>query len=80
LDPIRREGFVKRNWGLIYSVISLVVDITLLNLSLVISILLRFGHLKDFEYYTKAMVFTNVMFLFVSLGLGIYRSRYNLSG
>lgn len=80
MDPNRREGFVKRNWGLIYSVISLTADIILLNLALLVSILLRFGHLKDFKYYTKALVFTNVMFLLVSLGLGIYRSRYNLSG
>lgn len=80
MDSNRREGFVKRNWGLIYSVISLLVDLALLNLALIVSILLRFGHLKDFRYYTKALVFINVMFLLVSLGLGIYRSRYNLSG
>ncbi len=76
----RREGFVKRNWGLIYSVISLAVDLALLNLALIVSILLRFGNLNDFRYYTKALVFINAMFLMVSLGLGIYRSRYNLSG
>jgi len=80
LEPNRREGFVKRNWGLIYSVISLLADLVLLNIALIVSILLRFGNLKDFRYYTKALVFINVMFLLVSLGLGIYRSRYNLSG
>lgn len=75
----RRKGFVKRNWGLIYSLISLFFDIILLNLSLVVSVLLRFGNLNDFKYYTKAQVFVNIMFLFLGLGLGVYRSRYNLS-
>ncbi len=75
----RREGFVKRNWGLIYSLISLFFDVLLLNLSMLVSIWMRFGHLNDFKYYTKALVFINVMLFLVSLGLGVYRSRYNLS-
>ncbi len=79
MDVNRREGFIKRNWGLIYSIISLFFDVLLLNLSLVVSILLRFGHLQHFKYYTKAQVFVNLMFLFLSLGLGVYRSRYNFS-
>lgn len=79
MDANRREGFVKRNWGLIYSVISLFFDVLLLNLALIASIWLRFGHLKDFGYYTKAQLFINAVFVLVSLGLGVYRSRYNLS-
>jgi len=79
VDPNRREGFVKRNWGLIYSLLSLFFDVLLLNLALIVSILLRFGHLHDFKYYTKAQLFMNGMFVLVSLGLGVYRSRYNLS-
>jgi exopolysaccharide biosynthesis polyprenyl glycosylphosphotransferase len=79
LDVNRREGFVKRNWGLIYSVISLFFDVILLNLALVVSIWLRFNNLNDFKYYTKAQLFMNAMFVVVSLGLGVYRSRYNLS-
>jgi exopolysaccharide biosynthesis polyprenyl glycosylphosphotransferase len=79
VDPKRREGFVKRNWGLIYSLISLFFDVLLLNLALIVSILLRFGHLHDFRYYTKAQLFINSVFVLVSLGLGVYRSRYNLS-
>lgn len=75
----RKKGFVKRNWGLIYSVISLFFDVLLLNASLVISLLLRFNNLDNFRYYTKALVFVNIMFVFLSLGLGVYRSRYNLS-
>lgn len=75
----RREGFVKRNWGLIYAVISLFFDILMLNAAFLVSLWLRFGHLNDFKYYTKAMVFVNIVFLFISLGLGVYRSRYNLS-
>jgi exopolysaccharide biosynthesis polyprenyl glycosylphosphotransferase len=75
----RREGFVKRNWGLIYAVISLFFDVLLLNTAFLVSLWLRFGHLNDFRYYTKAMVFINGMFFLVSLGLGVYRSRYNLS-
>ncbi len=75
----RREGFIKRNWGMIYAVIALLSDLAVLNMSLLVSIWLRFGHLKDFRYYTKALVFVNIMFALVSLGLGVYRSRYNLS-
>ncbi len=75
----RREGFAKRNWGLIYSVISLFFDVVLLNASFLVSLWLRFGHFNDFKYYTKAQIFVNGMFLLVSLGLGVYRSRYNLS-
>lgn len=79
MDPSRREGFVKRNWGLIYSLISLFFDVLLLNLALAASIWLRFNHLRDLGYYTKATVFMNGVFVLVSLGLGVYRSRYNLS-
>lgn len=75
----RKKGFVKRNWGMIYSLISLFFDVLLLNLSLLISLWLRFNHLDHFRYYTKALVFLNIMFMFLSLGLGVYRSRYNLS-
>ncbi|MCP4216686.1 MAG: sugar transferase [bacterium] len=75
----RRDGFVKRNWGLIYAVISLFTDVTLVNLSLLVSIWLRFGNLDSFEYYTRPLLFINGMFVLVSLGLGVYRSRYNLS-
>jgi exopolysaccharide biosynthesis polyprenyl glycosylphosphotransferase len=79
VDPKRREGFIKRNWGLIYSLISLFFDIVLLNAALIVSILLRFGHLHNFKYYTKAQIFMNLVFVFLSLGLGVYRSRYNMS-
>lgn len=75
----RREGFLKRNWGLIYSLISLFFDVILLNTALLVSIWLRFGHLRDFNYYTKALLFINFAFVLLSLGLGVYRSRYNLS-
>jgi exopolysaccharide biosynthesis polyprenyl glycosylphosphotransferase len=75
----RREGFAKRNWGMIYAVLSLLFDLVFMNAAFLVSLWLRFGHLNDFKYYTKAMVFVNVMFLIVSLGLGVYRSRYNLS-
>jgi exopolysaccharide biosynthesis polyprenyl glycosylphosphotransferase len=79
VDPKRREGFIKRNWGLIYSLISLFFDIILLNAALIVGILLRFGHLHNFKYYTKAQIFMNLVFVFLSLGLGVYRSRYNMS-
>lgn len=75
----RRKGFVKRNWGLIYSIIALFTDLLMVNLSLVVSIWIRFDNLDNFRYYTKALVFINIMFMFMSLGLGVYRSRYNLS-
>ena len=79
MDVNRREGFVKRNWGLIYAVISLFFDVLLLNLGLILGILLRFGNLQNLKYYTKAQLFMNAVFVLVSLGLGVYRSRYNLS-
>jgi exopolysaccharide biosynthesis polyprenyl glycosylphosphotransferase len=74
-----RKGFLKRNWGLIDSFSSLIVDILLLNLAFFASIWLRFGHLHDFKNYTKPLVFINFIFLIVSLGLGVYRSRYNFT-
>ena len=74
-----RKGFLKRNWGLIDSISSLIVDIILLNVSFFVSIWLRFGNLHDFKNYTKPLAFINVIFLLVSLGLGVYRSRYNFS-
>jgi exopolysaccharide biosynthesis polyprenyl glycosylphosphotransferase len=74
-----RKGFLKRNWGLIDSISSLIVDVILLNLSFFVSIWLRFGNLHDFKNYTKPLVFINFIFLLVSLGLGVYRSRYNFT-
>ncbi|MCP5102260.1 MAG: exopolysaccharide biosynthesis polyprenyl glycosylphosphotransferase [bacterium] len=74
-----RKGFLKRNWGLIDSFSSLFIDIILLNAAVLISIWLRFGNLNDLKNYTKPMVFINFIFLVVSLGLGVYRSRYNFS-
>ncbi len=73
------EGFIKRNWGLIYSVVSLTADLILLNSAFVLSIYLRFSGLESFRDYTKPFVFINICLLVLSLGLGIYRSRYNLS-
>jgi exopolysaccharide biosynthesis polyprenyl glycosylphosphotransferase len=74
-----KEGFLKRNWGLIDSFSSLFTDVLLLNLSFFVSIWLRFGNLQDFKNYTKPLIFINIIFLLISLGLGVYRSRYNLS-
>jgi undecaprenyl-phosphate galactose phosphotransferase len=74
-----RKGFLKRNWGMIDSISSLMVDIILLNASFFVSIWLRFGNLHDFKNYTKPLVFINFIFLVVSLGLGVYRSRYNFT-
>jgi hypothetical protein len=64
---------------MIYSVISLFFDVLLLNLGLILGIMLRFGNLQNLRYYTKAQLFMNAVFVLVSLGLGVYRSRYNLS-
>jgi len=64
---------------MIYSLISLGIDILLLNFSLLVSLWLRFGNLHHFPYYTKAMLFMNFVFMLLSLGFGVYRSRYNLS-
>lgn len=75
----RREGFIKRNWGMIYSLIALITDALSLNFALIASIWMRFDNLNNLKYYTKALIFVNLMFIFLSLGLGVFRSRYNLS-
>jgi exopolysaccharide biosynthesis polyprenyl glycosylphosphotransferase len=54
-------------------------DIILLNAALITSMWLRFDHLHFLAIYTKVIVFINFSFLVMSLGLGVYRSRYNLS-
>lgn len=73
----RRKGFLKRNWGLIYSLISLFFDLFLLNLSFIISLWIYFEHLDHLKTYSGPIIFVNVLFLFLGAGLGIFRSRYN---
>ncbi|MCP4149222.1 MAG: hypothetical protein GY757_15855, partial [bacterium] len=68
-----KEGFLKRNWGLMDSFFSLAMDICLLNASFFVSLWYRFGNLYDIKNYTKPLVFINIMFLIVSFGLGVYR-------
>lgn len=79
MQDVRRKGFLKRNWEFINSVVSLLADIFLLNLSI-------FGASHFFSSQgeregdsTEFLVFINLLFLLLSLGLGIYRSRYNIS-
>jgi exopolysaccharide biosynthesis polyprenyl glycosylphosphotransferase len=75
----RREEFLKRNWGLIYSLLSLLFDLALLNLSFVVSLLLNSGNCDNLVDYIGPLIFVNGLFLFGGAGLGIYRSRYNFS-
>ncbi len=73
------KHFLKRNWHWVSPLFSLVVDLVLLNISFLIAIYLRADNLAPFKDYTKPLVFFNVMFFVFGLGLGVYRSRYNLS-
>lgn len=40
---------------------------------------MRAGSLEIYKDYTKPLVFFNVLFFVISLALGLYRSRYNLT-
>ena len=73
------KKILKHNWRWLSPLISLTVDLFLLNLSFIAAILIRAGNLEPYRGYTKPLVFFNFMFFVFSLGLGIYRSRYNLS-
>jgi exopolysaccharide biosynthesis polyprenyl glycosylphosphotransferase len=75
----RREEFLKRNWGLIYSLISLISDVFLLYVSFIVSLLLFSSNLDDLSTYNGPLIFAAGLFLFGGAGLGIYRSRYNFS-
>jgi len=73
------KGFLKANWRWLSPLLSLIIDLFLLNLSFVIAIFIRAGSLYIYPDYTKPLVFFNGMFFIFALGLGLYRSRYNLS-
>lgn len=73
-----RKDFLKNNWRWLSSLVSLLVDFLLLNISFIAAILIRAGSLEIYKDYTKPLVFFNVVFLVISMGLGLYRSRYNL--
>ncbi|UCC39582.1 MAG: sugar transferase [Candidatus Aminicenantes bacterium] len=75
----RRKGFLKRNWELIYSFVSFFLDLFFLNFSFLFSFWLLFGNFRNIQDYSVPLVVINLLFLLVSFGLGIYRSRHNLS-
>jgi exopolysaccharide biosynthesis polyprenyl glycosylphosphotransferase len=74
-----KKGFLQKNWRWISPLSSLIIDFFLLNISFASAILIRAGSLYIYNDYTKPLVFFNFMFFVFSLGLGLYRSRYNLS-
>ena len=75
----RRKGFFKRNWGVVSSLASFFFDLVLLNFSFGLSLWIHFGNIQDLQNYVKPLLFVNVLFIFMSVGLGIYRARYNFS-
>lgn len=76
---VSKPAFLKRNWRWISPLFSLITDLLLLNISFVIAILIRAGSLYIYNDYTKPLVFFNGLFFVFTLGLGLYRSRYNLA-
>ncbi|MCK5058531.1 MAG: sugar transferase [Candidatus Aminicenantes bacterium] len=76
---VKKKGVLKANWRWLSPLISLLIDLFLLNTSFAIAILIRAGSLYLYADYTKPLVFFNGMFFVFGLGLGLYRSRYNLS-
>lgn len=73
------KGFLKRNWRWLFPLSSLIIDLVLLNFSFILAVVTRAGSLDIYKDYTKPLVFFNFMFFVFSVGLGLYRSRYNLS-
>ena len=76
---VNKKGFLKANWRWLSPFFSLLIDLFLLNASFITAILIRAGSLYIYPDYTKPLVFFNGMFFVFGLGLGLYRSRYNLS-
>jgi len=79
MQDIRRKGFLKRNWEFMDSMVSLLADLFLLNVSFFIAFHLFSGRERNVRDFSEFLIFINLLFLLLSLGLGIYRSRYNLS-
>jgi len=75
----RRKRFLARNWRWLLPTMAIVIDYFLLNLSFILAILIRAGDLTIIIGYTRPHLFMNGMFGMIGLGVGIYRSRYNLS-
>jgi len=79
MQEVRRKDFLKRNWEFIDSLVSFLADLFMLNLSFFISFQLISRGEGNIENYRSFLLFINLVFLLLSLGFGIYRSRYCLS-
>lgn len=67
----------KRNWRYIYTLLIVLTDFALINVSFLLAIHLRFPNFPDPFTYWKPWLFINLVFFPLSLGLGVYRGIFN---
>lgn len=67
----------KRNWRYIYTLLVVLTDFVLINVSFLLAIHLRFPNFPDPFTYWKPWLFINLVFFPLSLGLGVYRGIFN---
>lgn len=67
----------KRNWRYIYTLLIVLTDFALINVSFVLAIHLRFPNFPDPFTYWQPWLFINLVFFPLTLGLGVYRGIFN---
>jgi FlaA1/EpsC-like NDP-sugar epimerase len=70
---------LKKNWRYIYTLLVVLVDFFLINISFLIAIYLRFPKFPDPFQYWQPWAFVNLVFFPLSLVLGIYRGIFKSS-
>jgi exopolysaccharide biosynthesis polyprenyl glycosylphosphotransferase len=70
---------LKRNWRYIYTLLVVLVDFFLINVSFLVAIYLRFPKFPDPFQYWQPWAFVSLVFFPLSLVLGIYRGIFKSS-
>ena len=70
---------VKKNWPTIFTFLVVFVDFLIINLSFYLAIYLRFPDYSNPFKYIEPWIFINVIFLPLSIALGVYRGLYQNS-
>ena len=67
---------IKRNWKHIYTILIILVDFLLINLSFLLALRLRFSDFDNYGQYLEPWIFINVIFFPLAMGLGVYRGIF----
>ncbi len=68
---------LKRNWRFVYTLLVILTDLFLINLSFRIALYLRFPELDDLSRYWQPWLFINLAYFPLAMGLGVYRGIFN---